>query len=234
MWPEHEHHEDGGEDGDGLLDPPQVHPDEDDDHRGDESELEVQVLGGKDAEESVRPRRDGHGDRQDVVDDQRRPRDHPRLLPEELRRDDVPAAAGRERLDDLRVAAGDDQDRRHRHHRDEDGEHRVLPEGEVRLFRTVARGGDPVRAQPHPGEEGDEGDVMEDLRIEQVPGGAEQDPLHSPVEGIVFHRCRHLPGKEIRGRPKGGVYNGSGVEVIWEEGIRYSRTSRLCSPPSGR
>ena len=188
----------GSEDGDGLLDPPQVHPDERQDHRGDEPDLVRKVLVGEEAEDGVRARRDRDGDRQDIVDDERRARDHPRPLPEELRRDDVPAAAGGERLDDLRVAARDDEDRRHRHHGDEDREDGVAAESEERLLRAVARGGDPVGAQPHPGEEGDEGNVVEDLRVEQIPGGAEQDPLHSPIQGIVFHTWSAAPMKSGR------------------------------------
>ncbi len=142
----------------------------------------------KEAEDGVRPRRHRDRDRQHVVDDERRARDHPRSLPEELRRDDVPAAAGGERLDDLRVAPGDDEDGEHRGRRDEEGQDGVPPEGEVRLFRAVRGGGDPVRTQPHPGEEGDQGDVVEDLRVEQIAGSAQQEPLDALIDGSVGHR----------------------------------------------
>ncbi|OYV73965.1 MAG: hypothetical protein B7Z74_03035 [Deltaproteobacteria bacterium 21-66-5] len=134
-------------------------------------------------------------------------------------------------LDWMAGFAGDDQDRRHRHHRDENGQHRVLPESEERLLRTVARGGDPVRAQPHPCEEGDEGDVVEDLRVEQIPGSAEQDPFRTPVQGVVFHRCLHLSGKGIRGRPRRQVYIRL-PPILPETGLRRRRTSAR-SPSAG-
>ena len=107
----------------------------------------------------------------------------------------------------------------------------MAAEGEERLLRAVARGGDPVGAQPHPGEEGDQGDVVEDLRVEEVPGGAEQDPLHPPVQGFVFHRCRHLPGREFGAGRREEYTTVQTSRSSGEEDIRYSRTSRLCSPP---
>jgi len=50
--------------------------------------------------------------------------------------------------------------------------------------------GDPVGAQPHPGEEGDEGDVVEDLRVEEVPGSPEQNTLHALVDRDPPHHFR--------------------------------------------
>ena len=185
---EQEGDEDRREGDDRFLDPPQVDPDEEEKDEDDEPELVGEPRPRKEAEDGVRPRRDRDRDRQDVVDDERRARDHPRSLPEELRRDDVPAAAGGERLDDLRVAPRDDEDGEHRGRRDEESENRVPPEGEVRLLRAVRGGGDPVGSQPHPGEEGDQGDVVEDLRVEQIAGSAQQDPLDALIDGSVGHR----------------------------------------------
>ncbi len=202
---EQEGDEDRREGDDRFLDPPQIDPDEKEKDEDDEHELVGEPRRRKEAEDGVRPRRDRDRDRQDVVDDERRTRDHPRSLPEELRRDDVPAAAGGERLDDLRVAPRDDEDGEHGGRRDEEGQDGVPPEGEVRLFRAVRGGGDPVRPQPHPGEEGDQGDVVEDLRVEEIPGSAEQDPLDPPVTEIRFPSVSSSFRKGSSGPPDGRI-----------------------------
>ena len=60
---------------------------------------------------------DRNGDRQHVVDHQRRPRHQARPRAEQLGGHQIAAAAGREQLDDLRIAGGNDEDRHGRQNR---------------------------------------------------------------------------------------------------------------------
>jgi len=96
--------------------------------------------------------------------------------PQELRRDDVPPAAGGERLDDLGVAPRDDEDGEHRGRRDEEGKDGVPPRaryassGRTRRRRSGRR-------PAHPGEEGDQGDVVEDLRSNRSRGAPSRSLL---------------------------------------------------------
>ena len=75
------------------------------------------------------PGGDRDRDRQHVVDQQRRGRQHPGEVPEVLLRDDERPAARRVGMDDLRVGGGDDDEERR--HRDRDRED-LRPRGERR------------------------------------------------------------------------------------------------------
>src|SRR5439155_24014119 len=63
----------------------------------------------------------------------------------------------------------------------------------------VAGGREPVRAQPHPGEERDQRQVLVDPRVEQVPGTADDE-----VAQLVEHEVELTPPE-----PQRGVWNGS-------------------------
>ncbi len=117
---------------------------------------------GKKAEQGIGAARHGNRDRQHVVDQERRARDHARRGRQQFARDEITAAAGREELDDLRVARGDDEDRDPRHERDEDAQVDVAVKGEEGFLRAVTGRGKSVGAQPDPGEEGDERELVED------------------------------------------------------------------------
>jgi len=60
---------------------------------------------------------------------------------------------------------------------EEDSEIGVLAEVLEGFFRPVRRGGEAVGAEPHPGEEGDERDVTEEMGILEVLGTAQYQPL---------------------------------------------------------
>ena len=131
--------------------------------------------GRQEAEDRVGARRDRDGDREHVVDEQRGARDHAQLLPEELGRDDVAAAARGELLDDAAVPVADDEDGQRRREREEDGEPGVLAELAERLVRTVRARREPVGAEPDPGEERDERELVERVRILDVLRRAEEE-----------------------------------------------------------
>ena len=124
-----------------------------------------------------------HRDRHRVVDDERRAGDDAGARAEKARGDEVAAAARREELDDLRVRRRDDDDRQRRGDREEDGEVPVRPEGDEELLRAVARGREAVRSEAHPGEEGDERELVKDVGIERVAALPEEDPLRQLLQG---------------------------------------------------
>ena len=117
---------------------------------------------------------DGHRDGEDVVDEQRGPGDEPGPRAQEPGRHHVPAAAEGEVLDDPRVGERDEQHRPGRRERQRRGQEVQVADGPVELVGTVRRGGEAVRAQPHPGEQRDERDVVVGPRVVDVPGGAEE------------------------------------------------------------
>jgi hypothetical protein len=80
-------------------------------------------------EDGVAARRDRRRDREHVVDEERRAADDAEPRAEELRGDDVPAAARREVLDDARVGVRDDEDGERRADREEDRERREVVPG---------------------------------------------------------------------------------------------------------
>jgi hypothetical protein len=71
-------------------------------------------------------------------------------------------------LDEVRIRDGDDQDGDGGHRREDDGQVLVRAERLVRLLGAVRGGRQAVRAEAHPGQEGDEGGVAEDLGIADV------------------------------------------------------------------
>ena len=115
---------------------------------------------GQEAEQGVRPARHGYGDREHVVDQERRTGDHPRRRREQFARDEIAAPARGKELDDLRVAGGDDHDRDTGHDRDEDREIGMALECEKGLLRTIAGGRQTVGAKPDPGKERDERELV--------------------------------------------------------------------------
>ena len=144
---------------------------------------------GQHAEDRVAAGGDGDGDGENVVDDQGRSAHHSGARTEEARGDHVSAAAEREVLDDAAVGRRDDQDGEGGRSREKDGQVGVLAEVLEGLFRPVRGRREPVGAQPHPGEKGDQRDVAEEVGILQVLGPAEQKPLEP------LHRVRPGPGR---------------------------------------
>src|SRR5204863_10218044 len=121
-----------------------------------------------------------------------------RIGTEVLRRDDVPATALRELLDDAAVAVRDDEHRRGDRDR-EKHRHVAMPVAErLERFLGAVRGRrQPVRAEPDPREERDERHAMEDRRIAKVLLPTEQPfpnahsfGLTPPVSGWCEARTR--------------------------------------------
>src|SRR5205085_5410175 len=135
------------------------------------------------AEDGLAAGRDRGSAGQDVIDQQRRAAHHAGARSDQARGDDVSAAAEREMLDDLRVGGGDDEDGDPGREREEDGEVLVLAEVLEGLFRTVRAGGQAVRAEADPGEKGRQRERVKELRILDVLGTAQEDPLEALPSG---------------------------------------------------
>ena len=65
----------------------------------------------------------------------------------------------------------------------------MAAQGEERLLGAVVGGGKAVRAQPDPGKEGDQGELVEEVGVADVAGPADEDVLQ-PVEESVVRRNR--------------------------------------------
>ena len=151
------------------------------------------------------PDGDRRRDREDVVDEQRRAADHAEARAEELRGDDVAAAAGRKVLDDARVRVGDDEDGEGR----ADGEERrratssrapSVDDLAERRVGTVGRRRQTVGAEADPGEHRDERDAVERVLGVNVLRRAEEErayllphrrsgPSRRPSRFSSGHRC---------------------------------------------
>ena len=130
------------------------------------------------AEDRVAARRDRHRDREHVVDEERAAADDAEARSEELGRDDVAAAAGREVLDDARVRVRDDEDGERGPGGEADGEGRVVAavgdELAKRGLRAVRRRREAVGAEADPREHRDERDAVERVLGVHVLGRAEE------------------------------------------------------------
>ena len=76
-------------------------------------------------------------------------------------------------LDYLRIGIGDDEDRERGGETEEYGQVGVRPQIAKGFLRAVGRGGQGVGPQAYPREEGDQGDLVENVRIANVAGGSE-------------------------------------------------------------
>ncbi len=159
---------------------------------------------GSEAEDGVAAAGDGDRDGEDVVDQQRRPGDHADRRAEQLGGHHVAAAAEGEALDDLGVGDRDDEDG------DRGGEpqrHRqvgVPAERAEGLVRAVGRGGEPVGAQPDPGQHGDERDAVVGAGVLDVARRAEDQVAQRGAPLGVL--ARGLPTRRLLagGRRSGG------------------------------
>ena len=187
------------QDGDHLLYPAQVehHEHHDQHHLG--RELVGLPVERQQREKRVDAARDGDGDGEHVVDDERRAGGQARVGTDQPRGDAVAAASGREELDDLVVGKRDDEHGRRGGEREVQPHLRVLAQRAERLLRPVARGGDSVSAQPHPGEESGEGDMPPGLGVQGIERSAEepaaqvQKGAHEaarPRDAMLFSRRR--------------------------------------------
>ncbi len=131
--------------------------------------------GAEEVPDLVAGRRDGHRDREDIVDEKSATRNHADLRPEELRGDEIAAASSRKVLDQIRVRDRDDGDRDGRHRDEDDRERAMGPEGPESLVRAVRGGREPVGSEADPREEGHQGDPMENVRIPDVARLAQED-----------------------------------------------------------
>src|SRR5256885_5407505 len=104
----------------------------------------------------------------------------------------VTAAAEGEVLDDAAVGGRDDEDRERGRCGKEDGEIRVLAQVLERFLRAVCRRREAVRAEADPGQEGDERDVPEKVRVLQVFRAAQEEPFQPlPGSRAVLRLRRH-------------------------------------------
>ncbi len=175
-----EDEEDRHEERDGFLHAPEVQSNEEEQDQKLGSRLVAAEVGRKKIPDLVASGRHGDRDRQDVIDEERAPRDDAGLLPEELRGHEVPAAAARKVLDEVGVGGGDDGDGHGRHRHEDDGEGVVAAEGAEGLVGAVCGGGEPVGAEADPREERDEGEPVEDAGVSDVPT-LSQEELSEPV-----------------------------------------------------
>src|SRR6195256_4139504 len=113
------------------------------------------------------------------------PAHHARARTDQARGDDVPPASEGKMLDDLGVGRRDDQDGQAGREGEEDGQVLVIAEVLERLLGAVGAGRQPVRAQSHPGEEGRQRERVEEVRVLEVLGPTQQDPLEPlpPADG---------------------------------------------------
>ncbi len=181
-----------------LANAAEIEHDQEHDRCGRRPELQVLPLDGQEAEERVRAAGDRDRDRQHVVDEQRAAGDQADVRAEEVRGDEIAAAARGKELDDLRVARRDHENG----HRGEDGQEQrkilMLPEREKRLLGPVAGGRETIGPETDPGEECDQRDVVEDAGIADVLRRPEQH-LAEPAERTPAYRRRRrfLPSARI-------------------------------------
>ena len=131
----------------------------------------------QEAEDRVRPACDGDRDGQHVVDEQGRTRDHTGRGREELCRHEVAASAGREELDDLRVARANNEDGSHAHQQHDQRKVRMRTERLEGFLGSIAGGRQAVGTEPHPRQHGDERDLVEQARVGQAPGPTDEEVL---------------------------------------------------------
>ena len=172
-----ENQEDGHERQNGLLDSAKIQDREQQDPAHREDEPETCPCRRQETEDGVGAAGNRNRDSQHIVDQQGATGDHPDPRRKELAGDEVPAAAGREQFDDLRVARADQHDGHHGHQRHEDAQMRVVAERQVRLLRAVTGRGEAVGSQADPGEEGDQRQLVEDPgRVRVAPAAHQQSP----------------------------------------------------------
>jgi hypothetical protein len=182
--------EDRQQDLDRLLQAAQVHHDQ----QRDEERLGPEFIGLKAERQEGRQRVDPGGDRdrdgQHVVEDQRAAGHQPQVGADQLGGDAVAAAPGREQLDHLVVGQRDDEDGDRggdRHVQAEVGMGAQRAEG---LLGAVGGRGQPVRAQPDPGQERHQRHRMAGLALHRVERLAEDDLAYL----LVLHRARRTGG----------------------------------------
>ena len=177
--------EDGHQDADRFPDAPEVQHGEDGHrHQLDRQLPDMPVLR-EVAEDGLAAGRHRRRAGEDVIDQQRRPAHHACARTDQARGDDVPPTAEGKMLDDLGVGRRDDQDGQPGREREEDGEVLVVAEVLERLLGAVGAGRQPVRAESYPGEECRQRKGVEEVRVLEVLGPAQQDPLESlpPADG---------------------------------------------------
>ncbi len=174
------------------LTPAQVEDDEQDDGQDLERDLERLPAGGKEAEQGIAAGDDRDRNRQHVVDQKGGAGDDAGFLAQGMGGDDVAAAARGKVLDDPGVGRGDDKDGEGRGQGQEDGQVGVAAESLESLLGTVGRGRRAVRAQADPGQERDQGQLVEEGRVLDVPGRAEKRPCGScpSSDPSVAHHAR--------------------------------------------
>ena len=132
-----EQHEDRRQDVDRLLHAAKIQHDQQTQDHDLRRHLVMEVSDRQKREELIASGRDRDGDGQDVVDEQRASRHHADAIAEELRGDEIAAAAAGEVLDEIRVGDRDDRDRHRRHRHEDDGEVVVRTECFVRFLGSV-------------------------------------------------------------------------------------------------
>ena len=101
-------------------------------------------------------------------------------------------------LDDAAVGGRDDEDRERSRGSKEDGEICVLAQVLERFLGAVRGGRKAVRAEADPGEEGDERDVPEEMRVLQVLRTAEEEPFQPLRRSPALLRRHGLCGRAHR------------------------------------
>ena len=193
-------HEHRHESHDRFLDPAQVEHDQKH-HPGDGHAKTPGLPGcGQETEDRVRAAGHGQGDGEHVVDKQGTARDHAHLGRKQRAGHDVAAAPGGEQFDDLGIGGTDDENGQGRAQGHEHGQEGVLAQGQVGLGRTVAGRGQPVRAQAHPGEKGNERQFVKERLVGETDGITDDGPAQ-PAPRRKTRRLGHgrLPSRTAPG-----------------------------------
>ena len=123
-------------------------------------------------------------DGQNVVDQQRAAGNNAGRAAEQFGRDHVTTAAVREVLDDPTIRVRNDENRQRRCQREHYRQICMAAERQKCFGRSVGRGRQTVCAQPDPGEEGNQRNLVGERRVLQVARRAHQHAAGSSPQGL--------------------------------------------------
>ena len=121
-----------------LLHAAQIHPDQQQYDQNAGPELELQQGARKKAEDGVSAARDRNRNGQHVIDHQRASGNQSRITTEQLRGNQISAAAGGELVDRLGIGRRDNKNRQRHQHRKKDCEILMLSQGQEGFLGTIA------------------------------------------------------------------------------------------------
>ena len=174
------------------LTPLQVQEKHQEDEKCHEDQLVLQPGRRQITENGIAAGGQGHGDRQDVIHEEGRPRNDAGAVTDGVCGYDVPAAAVGKVLDDAGIGVRDDDDRHGRGQGQEHGKIGMRAQGLEGFLGTVGGRRQTVGAQSDPGHDGNEGDLVEDGGLVDVAGLAEEFSPQPRQKGLLVLRFRWL------------------------------------------